>query len=101
VFGESLDGEEAARRQLAWRCVPESELLEVAYELAAVAAGRDRALLALTRRTLDDSTTLQHASDAIALELERQQWSMRRPEFAEALGRLRARLGRSEGSGRA
>jgi enoyl-CoA hydratase len=73
----------------------------VAYELAAVAAGRDRALLALTRRTLDDSTTLQHASDAIALELERQQWSMRRPEFAEALGRLRARLGRSEGSGRA
>jgi enoyl-CoA hydratase len=100
LFGESLDGEEAARRQLAWRCVPESQLLDVAYELAAVAAGRDPALLALTRRTLDDSTTLRHASDAIALELERQQWSMSRPEFTVALGRLRARLGRDEESGR-
>ena len=32
LFGESLDGEEAARHQLAWRCVPEGDLLEVAYE---------------------------------------------------------------------
>ena len=98
LFGESLDGEEAAGHQLAWRCVPEGDLLEVAYELAAAAAGRDRALLALTRQTLDDSAVCLRATDAIALELERQQWSMGRPEFAAALGRLRARLGRGEES---
>jgi enoyl-CoA hydratase len=101
LFGASLDGEEAARSQLAWRCVPESELLEVAYELAACAAGHNRALVALTRRTLDDSADCVGASEAIALELERQRWSMGQPEFSAALGRLRARLGRGEQSGQA
>ena len=99
LFGETLDGEEAARRQLAWRCVPESQLLETAWHLAARAAGHDPALVALTRHTLDDSAALARASDAIDLELERQQWSMGRPEFVAGLGRLRARLGRGEGTG--
>ena len=44
LFGETLDGEEAARRQLAWRCVPEADLLETAWQLASRAAGHDRAL---------------------------------------------------------
>jgi enoyl-CoA hydratase/carnithine racemase len=99
LFGESLDGEEAARRQLAWRCVPESQLLETAWQLAARAAGHDPSLVARTRQTLDDSAACGRASDAIDLELERQQWSMGRPEYVAALGRLRARLGRGDGSG--
>jgi enoyl-CoA hydratase len=101
LFGDTLDGEEAARCLLAWRCVPEGELLEVASGMAARAAGRDRVLMARTRRTLDDSAAVQQASDAVTLELERQQWSMGRPEFVAALGRLRARLGRSEESNQA
>jgi enoyl-CoA hydratase len=101
LFGETLDGEEAARRQLAWRCVPESQLLDAAWQLAARAAGHDPALMALTRQTLDDGSTCVRASDAIDLELERQQWSMGRPEFVAALWRLRARLGRGEGTGQA
>jgi enoyl-CoA hydratase len=101
LFGESLDGEEAVRCQLAWRCVPESEVLEAAHQMAARAAGRSRALLALTRRTLDDSAVCVRASDAVALELDRQRWSMAQPEFLAALGRLRARLGRGEESGQA
>ena len=44
LFGETLDGEEAARRQLAWRCVPETDLLDTAWQLASRAAGHDRAL---------------------------------------------------------
>jgi enoyl-CoA hydratase/carnithine racemase len=68
LFGESLDGEEAARRQLAWRCVPEGQL-ETAWQLAARAAGHDPSLVALTRQTLDDSTACGRASDAIDLEL--------------------------------
>ncbi len=54
LFGETLDGEEAVRRQLAWRCVPEPELLETAWQLASRAAGHDRALIERTRRTLAD-----------------------------------------------
>jgi enoyl-CoA hydratase len=98
LFGETLDGEEAARRQLAWRCVPEIDLLEIAWQLASRAAGHDRALVRRTRKTLADSATVVHATDAVTLELGPQQWSMGRPEFADALTRLRTRLGRSDGT---
>jgi hypothetical protein len=55
----------------------------------------DRPLAQRVRTTLDDSAGVHRASDAIELELPVQQWSMERPEFLAALGRLRARLGRS------
>jgi enoyl-CoA hydratase len=95
LFGESLDGEEAARRGLAWRCVPEGDLTTVAMDYASRAAGLDGPLAGRARVTLDDSAGVHRASDAIELELPVQQWSMERPEFQAALGRLRARLGRS------
>lgn len=98
LFGETLDGEEAARRQLAWRCVPETDLLETTWQLAARAAAHDRALVRKTRKTLAESASVAHAADAVTLELGPQQWSMGRPEFADALGRLRTKLGRSDGT---
>jgi enoyl-CoA hydratase len=96
LFGETLDGEEAARRQLAWRCVPETDLLDTAWQLASRAAGHDRALMSRTRRTLAESASVVHAADAVTLELEPQKWSMGRPEFLDALSRLRTRLGRGQ-----
>ncbi len=95
LFGQSLEGEEAVRRGLAWRCVAEDDLVEVAVELASRAAGLDRPLLARVRATLDESAAVHAASDAVDLEFPAQQWSMGRPEFAAALGALRTRLGRS------
>lgn len=96
LFGEALGGEEAARRGLAWRCVPPSDLLEVATDYASRAALLDRALVSRVRATLDESAQVHQASDALALEFPRQQWSMGRPEFAAALRELRARLGRTK-----
>jgi enoyl-CoA hydratase len=101
LFGETLDGEEAERRLLAWRCVPEADLLETAWQLASRAADPDHALVARTRRTLAESASVVHALDAVSLELEPQEWSMGRPEFLAALGRLRTRLGRGEETSRA
>ena len=40
LFGEVLDGEEAARRGLVWRCVPDGELASEATRLARRAAAR-------------------------------------------------------------
>jgi enoyl-CoA hydratase len=96
LFGETLDGEEAVRRQLAWRCVPETDLLETAWQLASKAADHDRDLTERTRRTLKASASVVDAADAVSLELEPQQWSMGRPEFIDALRRLRTRLGRGD-----
>ncbi len=96
LFGESVDGEEAARIGLAWRCVPESDLMAVVLEYASRVAKLDRPLVARARTALDDSAGVHRSADAIELELPVQQWSMERPEFQEALGRLRARLGRGK-----
>jgi enoyl-CoA hydratase len=94
LFGESLDGEEAVTRGLAWRCVPPERLLDEAVRLAA-AAGLDRPLVARTRQTLRAGIGVTGAADALALELPAQQWSMDRPEFDRGLEALRRRLGRS------
>ena len=64
-------------------------------DYAARAAKLDRPLVHRVRMTLDDSAGVHRASEAVELELPVQQWSMERPEFLAALGRLRARLGRS------
>ena len=42
------------------------------------------------------SASVVDAADAVSLELEPQQWSMGRPEFLDALDRLRTRLGRGD-----
>lgn len=94
IFGESLGGEEAAQRGLAWRCVEESQVLELAVELASRAAALDRPLVERARATLDEATAVHSAPDALTLELAPQQWSMERPEFRSRLEALRRRLGR-------
>jgi len=95
LFGEVLDGEEAARRGLVWRCVGADELAGEAERLARTAAGRDAELVATTKRTLDAAMAVDDAGAAIDLESERQRWSMDRPVFLESLRELRARLGRA------
>jgi len=94
LCGESVDGEEAARIGLAWRCVPDDGLVEAAIALARVAARRDRDLVARTKATLNASAAVTSHSDAVALELEPQRWSMGRPAFADQLDVIRRRLGR-------
>jgi len=95
LFGEVLDGEEAARRGLVWRCVPPEELSTEAERLARRAAARDPELAAVVKRTLDAAGAVDDAAAAIDLETEPQRWSMDRPVFSESLRELRARLGRT------
>jgi len=95
LFGEVLGGEEAAQRGLAWRCVPEDQLFDVALEIASRAANVDRSLAQRVRSSLNESAAVHRATDAVSLEYPAQQWSMGRPEFAAALQRMRVRLGRN------
>jgi enoyl-CoA hydratase len=92
VFGAVLDGEEAARVGLAWRCVVDDELLLAARELANRAAAAPRDLVIATKRTIATMATIADHSDAVAVELEPQLWSTRQPWFAERLAALRTRI---------
>jgi enoyl-CoA hydratase len=99
LFGEVLDGEEAARRGLVWRCVGAKDLLAEAGRLARKAAARDPELVSRTKRTMASGAAVDEPAAAIELELAAQRWSMERPEFQASLGELRERLGRPRGTG--
>jgi enoyl-CoA hydratase len=94
LFGEVLDGEEAARRGLVWRCVEADDLVEEAGRLAQKAASRDPELVTRTKRTMASVAAVDDPAAAITLELAAQRWSMERPAFQDSLRELRERLGR-------
>lgn len=92
VFGEVLDGVEAERVGLAWRCVDDDLLLGEAQRMAARAASAPRELLIEVKRTIAAMHDVTSHADAVTRELEPQLWSTRQPWFAERLAALQARI---------
>jgi enoyl-CoA hydratase len=92
VFGEVLDGAEAERIGLAWRCVEDDLLLDEARRLAAAAAHAPRELVQRTKATINDMASIVEAEAAVDRELLPQVWSIRQPEFRERLAGLLARI---------
>jgi enoyl-CoA hydratase len=92
VFGQVLDGAEAERVGLAYRCVAEDELLEHAQQFARGAASAPRELAIVTKRTIRDMADIETHPEAVARELEPQLWSAQQPWFAERLAALQAKI---------
>jgi enoyl-CoA hydratase len=94
LFGEVLDGDEAARAGLAWRCVDDAELVPASVEMAARAAAAPRELVRRTKASLTRSATIADHATAVEGELVDQLWSMDQPEFAERLAAMQRRISR-------
>jgi enoyl-CoA hydratase len=92
VFGEVLDGAEAERVGLVYRCVDDDALLDAAHEMAARAASVPRELAQVTKATIQAMADVRDHAAAVARELEPQLWSTRQPWFAERLAALRAKI---------
>jgi enoyl-CoA hydratase len=92
LCGDVLSGAEAAAAGLAWRCVPDDALLPLAMTYARRAAGRSRPLVTRTKQSLRASEQLTTADQAMALELEAQEWSMDQPGFADRVREIQASL---------
>ena len=92
VFGEVLDGREAERVGLVWRCVADDELLESAQTMAAKAAAAPRELARRVKATIADMATIDDHAAAVERELADQLWSMDQPAFAERLAAIQARI---------
>ena len=92
LFEQILDGEQAARRGVAWDCVDDDVLLDQAVEYAERAAGHPRELVAVTKQTLHDTAAVTKSIPAVQLEIEPQVWSMRQPAFTEMVAELKARI---------
>ena len=94
VFGQVLDGAEAERVGLAYRCVDDDELLSTAHAIAATAASAPRELAIVTKATIRDMAGIGDHPAAVQRELEPQLWSTKQPWFAERLAALRAKITR-------
>jgi enoyl-CoA hydratase len=92
VLGEILDGREAERIGLVWRCVEDAALPESARALAARAAAAPRELLIETKRSIQTMPSVDTHDEAVERELVPQVWSTRQPWFAERLAALQAKI---------
>ncbi len=92
LFGERLDGTQAAAHGLAWRCVEDDDLVAEAVALARRAASAPRELAVRAKETLRRVAAIDEHAEAVDVEIAAQLWSLGEPFFAERLARLRARV---------
>ncbi|MFM8811539.1 MAG: enoyl-CoA hydratase-related protein, partial [Actinomycetota bacterium] len=79
VFGEILDGVEAERHGLVWRCVEDADLGAVAHQLASRAAALPRELVIEAKTTIRAMADVADHDAAVARELTPLLWSTRQP----------------------
>ncbi len=92
LFGEVLDGAEAQRTGLAYRCVADDELLDAAQTMAARAAAAPGDLVRRTKTTLREIPSCADQMAAMHYELGPQAWSARQPAFRKKLAALKSRI---------
>ena len=95
IFGEILDGQEAQRVGLAYKCVPDEELISASRLMAVRGASVPRELAIITKRTIQEMANIATHSEAIAKELDPQVWTTRQPWFAERIAALQSRIKKS------
>lgn len=92
MFGEVLDGAEAERVGLVWKCVDDDQLLIEAQKMAARAASVPRPLLESVKKTIQEMADVVTHPEAVERELVPQLWSTKQPWFAERIAALQAKI---------
>jgi len=92
LFGETVDGVRAAEIGLAWRCVPDADLLSEARAMAARAAAGPAEVVRSMKATIQGNDAITRSEDAVAAELGPQLASLNGEAFVELLARLRAQI---------
>lgn len=92
LLGQALDGEEAARRGLAWSVVEDAAVVDAAVAVAGRAGAAPRELVEAMKTSLREAHGIHRHDEAVRNELAVQLWSTTRPAFRERLEALRARI---------
>jgi enoyl-CoA hydratase len=92
LFGEILNGDEAARIGLAFRCYEDDELLAGAQKMAARAAAAPRELIEVTKVTIRDMAGVATHDEAVERELTPQLWSTQQQFFRDRIAALQAKI---------
>jgi enoyl-CoA hydratase len=92
MFGEVLDGAEAERVGLVWKCVDDDQLLIEAQKMAARAASVPRPLLESVKKTIQEMADVVTHPEAVERELIPQLWSTKQPWFADRIAAMQAKI---------
>ncbi|MET0146473.1 MAG: enoyl-CoA hydratase [Ilumatobacteraceae bacterium] len=92
LFGEVMDGAEAERVGLVFRCVDDDALLDTAQAMAARAASAPRPLVIKVKETIQAMADIDDHPSAVKRELGPQAWSTQQPWFAERIAALQAKI---------
>jgi enoyl-CoA hydratase len=92
LFGERLNGQQAADVGIAYKCVPDAELLSTAIEYAQKAAAAPKGLVARTKATFGSLAAVEDSQAAVDLETTPQFWAMQQDEFKQWVSDLKARI---------
>ncbi|MEO6653511.1 MAG: enoyl-CoA hydratase [Ilumatobacteraceae bacterium] len=94
IFSQVLDGPEAARVGLAYKVVPDDELLAAAHVFARGAATAPRELAIMTKQTIRDMADIATHPEAVLREFDPQLWTVKQPWFEERIEALKAKISR-------
>ncbi len=92
LFSEVIDGPEAERLGLAYRCVEDDKLLDYCQEMAARAGSAPRQLIIRTKQTMAEIRDVTGQQAAMHMELGPQAASARHPAFKKKLAALKAKI---------
>ncbi len=92
LFSEVIDGPEAERLGLAYRCVEDDKLLDYCQEMAARAGSAPRQLVVRTKQTMVEIRDVTGQQAAMHMELGPQAASARHPAFKKKLAALKAKI---------
>jgi enoyl-CoA hydratase len=81
LFGQSIGGDDAEKRGLVWKSVPDDELQSYVEHFTEAARSTPRELLIRTKRTLRGAAYDERHRNAVDAELKEQIWSTRQGWF--------------------
>jgi len=88
LFSQSLSGQEAVSKGLAWKCVPQDDLIDEALSFTKNIRDLPKELLLRTKQTLREAGGTNEHNDIINLETAQQVWSINQPYAQTALANM-------------
>ena len=88
LFSQSITGQEAVDKGLAWKCVKQDELVEAAFDFTANIRDLPKELLLRTKQTLRQAGGTNEHNEIVSLETAQQVWSINQPYAKNAISAM-------------
>jgi len=88
LFSQSITGQEAVEKGLAWKCVKQDQLVEAAFDFTANIRDLPKELLLRTKQTLRQAGGTNEHNEIVNLETAQQVWSINQPYAQNAISAM-------------